>query len=167
MSETIVEAGLASVGSDYRHRPKLITHAGDMVMPGIALKWYDIQPAESPVPESEQLDAREHVAGEIAAGRLSIAGELGFVILHRVTAGYLLLVSTWRQNNEIWESVYAKPIDGTGYESIPQGAHKGTFCVWEMAVAWHESHAWTRYLYSERDDNARRNYLDDRFTGVV
>ena len=42
-----------------------------------------------------------------------------------------------------------------------------TFCVWVLGAVWHEQQAWTRYLYSERDDAAKYAYVQDQMTGLV
>ena len=43
---------------------------------------------------------------------------------------------------------------------FPQdGAHKDTFCVWELAVACHEMKAWKTYLMSNRTDQDADRYL--------
>ncbi len=90
------------------------------------------------------------------------------MILHRCgDAFYFLLVSTWRNENELWELVYAK--DGPKQlEFQPfafDGLHRGTFCVWELAVVWHEQQAWKRYLLSARDEAARLTYQRDCYRG--
>jgi len=68
-------------------------------------------------------------------------GEMGFVILHRCGRDfYFLLVCTWQNGNELWESVYAKKNDAeTDFAEFPLAAtHRATFCVWELAIVWHE-----------------------------
>ena len=76
-------------------------------------------------------------------------GELGFVILHRCGESfYFLLVCTWRNENELWETVWAKTgDDDVFFRPWPaEGAHRPTFCVWELGAVCHEREAWTRYL---------------------
>ena len=60
---------------------------------------------------------------------------LGPWILHRCGDDfYFLLVSTWQNENELWETVWAKD----GSESFAfrpwsvEGTHRPTFCVWEL-----------------------------------
>ena len=48
-----------------------------------------------------------------------------------------------------------------------EGSHRGTFCVWELAPVWHERHAWTRFLASHRNEEAKLAYINDRFSGLV
>jgi hypothetical protein len=48
-----------------------------------------------------------------------------------------------------------------------EGPHRPTFCVWELGAVAHERGAWSRYLLSDRPDEARRDYLRDTFEGLV
>ncbi len=91
------------------------------------------------------------------------------MILHRAGSVLLLMVMTWRNTNEIWESVYFKPTDqASSYTPTEfESSHRGTFCVWELGVVWHERHAWVRFLSSPRDDAAKLAYIHDRFSGRV
>ena len=112
---------------------------------------------------------REFLGLETATGRLPISGDLGFVVNH--LSGdhiYLLLVFTWRGNNEMWESAYYKDTrDGGPFQSVPQGTHRGAICVWEFGAVAHEHLAWTRYLRSDRDERAKRAYAEDQFAGQI
>ncbi|HEY7689313.1 MAG TPA: hypothetical protein VH835_11490, partial [Dongiaceae bacterium] len=134
------------------------------------LKWYDLARAETPVPDGIRQMAREYLTAEASAGRLELDRELGFVILHRCgDAFYFLIISTWRGNNELWESVYYKQDAAmAGFALFPrENRHKGAYCVWELGPAWHEKQAWVRFLDSARDDAAERAYLEDRLAGLV
>jgi hypothetical protein len=100
---------------------------------------------------------------------LQFAQDLGFVLLHRAGSVLLLMIMTWRNTNEIWESVYVKDLtQDTDYRLQEfEGSHRGTFCVWELAPVWHERHAWARLLASQRDEEAKLAYINDRFSGLV
>ena len=80
-----------------------------------------------------------------------------------------LMIVTWRNTNELWESVYAKDVTQTGgYQLVEfENNHRGTFCVWELGPVWHERHAWVRFLSSKRDQAAKLAYVNDRFSGLV
>lgn len=152
-----------SVREDYVHTRKIAEarHLAALT-PGIELKWYNIFPPLAGVARQAEAEARDFLQAEAKAGRLAIDTELGFVILHQLTSGArLLLVCTWRSNNELWESVYVS--EPAGFAPLPSGdPHKGTFCVWEMGAVLHERQAWTRYLFSPRDQQARQEYLTDQ-----
>jgi hypothetical protein len=130
-------------------------------------KWYDICPLDVEITPAQRAESRTFVAAE--AQRLQFAHELGFVLLHRAGPALLLMVMTWRNTNEIWESVYVKDAaQERGYElqEFAQ-SHRGTFCVWELGPVWHERHAWRRFLSSKRDAEAKLAYINDRFAGLV
>ncbi|MEV7413951.1 hypothetical protein [Streptomyces sp. NPDC089919] len=149
---------MASVSAGYRHVRKLLVPGPPLTVPGARLKWYDLHREEHPIPAGEVRAAREFVGAQ-AAG-LGFEDELGFVILHRVGDAYLLLVSTWRGDNECWKTVYFK--DSGRYAPLPHGEpHIATFCVWELGAVRHEQEAWIRFLESARTEADALAYLAD------
>ncbi|MER7754488.1 hypothetical protein [Kitasatospora sp. NPDC097643] len=154
---------MGSVDPSYRHVRKLIVAGEGLDVPGAGLKWYDLHRPEVGIGDGVREKARAFVRAEAGAGALEADGELGFVILHRVHDAYLLLVMTWRNENELWETVYSDPGTGEGFTRMDfPGVRKGTYCVWELGVVGHEQQAWIRYLFSARDEGARADYLADR-----
>jgi hypothetical protein len=161
---------IGDVRADYEHISKLIRPAPSITLDDAVLKWYDVAPAGAPVPPELQDLARGRLEEAAASGALGLSGELGFVILHRCGESfYFLLVSTWRNDNELWETVWAKDGDGEPtFRPWPiEGTHRPTFCVWELGAVWHEQQAWTRYLRSQRDAAAKEAYLQDSYEGPV
>ena len=161
---------LKHVDPGYRHYPKQVAPQALLDLGGARLKWYDLARAEMPVPDEIRKLAQDYVIAESQAGRLELDRELGFVLLHRCGEDfYFLILCSWRGSNELWESVYFKPNTTTpGFALYPrEGRHKGTYCLWEMGVVWHEQQAWLRFLTSARDETAQKHYLDDRFAGPV
>ena len=163
-----------SVSPAYRHHQRLIEPGQPLQLGSGSLKWYVIRRPQSLLPDGLVQDTQAFLRAEVDAGRLDVSGQAGFVILHLADAAdrpdsvALLLVSTWRYANELWESVYAQPLDGTSdYRRVPRGDHAATYCVWELGAVWHERQAWSRYLDSARDDEAERAYMSDLFTGIV
>ena len=159
-----------AVDPGYRHSPKVATPQPSIMLGEAILKWYDIAPAESPVPIAVRALARRCLRDGVKTGRLEIDADLGFVILHRCGESfYFLLVSTWRNENELWETVWAMRDDSeVFFRPWPiEGTHRPTFCVWELGAVAHERLAWTSFLRSRRDDTARRAYLRDCFEGAV
>jgi hypothetical protein len=160
---------VGAIRDDYRHVPKLVHPAAVVEAGGALLKWYDIAEGERPVPREVRALAGEGV--DAIAEEQALAGELGFVMLHRCGATfYFLIVTTWRNENEAWATVWAKsgdeepafrpwPLDG--------GGHHPAFCVWELRAVCHESGAWSRYLRSGRDALAKKEYLRDAYTGAA
>ena len=160
---------IANVSPGYAHRRKQATPGEALSLPGVTLKWYDIATAAAPVPAEIQGLAREFLRREAKAGRLQLEGDCGFVVLHRCGGGdfYFLLPCTWRNDNELWKTTYAKDGRGDfGPFTVP-GAHQPAFCVWELGAITHEQQAWDRYLFSGRDGSARHAYIDDLYRGAV
>lgn len=157
---------IGGVENSYRHRSKLIVPGELLVLPSARLKWYDIHPSENPVDPGVRDRAHRFLASEVAAGRLRLSDDLGFVLLHRCGESfYFLLVSVWRGNNELWETVYT--CDGGEFAPVEGGHTRATFCVWELGAVWHEQQAWSRFLYSARDEPALTGWLADRYAGEV
>ena len=151
---------------EYEHAFKRIEPGETITAAGAVLKWYEIAPASAPVPPAIGDLARQ----ALEEVELDLAGELGFVVLHRCGESfYFLIVSTWRNDNELWESVWAKDGgDAATFEPWPIGrGHRPTFCVWELGAVCHEQRAWSRYLRSGRDARAKDAYLGDSYAGLV
>jgi hypothetical protein len=153
----------------YRHYEKYVTPRPSLELEGARLKWYDMHRREAPIDDAVVRQGHAFFAAEERAGRLELAGDIGFAILHLCGAEtFLLMACTWRNENELWESCYVKKSLSAGFELIPrESRHKPTYCVWEMGAVWHEAQAWKRYLVSARDEPARLAYLADRFAGPV
>ena len=161
-------AGLGVIPPGYRHVSKLVRPSTAIALPGGYLKWYDVHLADVEIPFRVREQARDFLRTEATAGRLNLRGELGFVILHRCgDAFYYLLVCTWRNCNEMWQTGYAR--DGEEPFALVKRTeeHVAMQCVWEMGATTHERTAWSHYLESERDEAAKRAYLADLFTGAV
>jgi hypothetical protein len=162
--------GQTGIPAGYRHVAKLAVPGPALRVEDTVLKWYEIAPADAPVPDEIRALARGALDGDSAAWELDLSEDIGFVILHRCGADfYFLLICTWRNRNEVWETVWAK--DGDGDAAFRPwrvaAAHRPTYCVWELGVVCHESRAWSRYLRSGRDAVALRAYLEDGFDGTV
>ena len=160
----------ASVAVEYQHVDKFARPEPSLALGDTVLKWYDVAPDDAPVPLAIRALARRSLRDACRADELGALGELGFVILHRCGEDfYFLLVCTWRNENELWETAWAKNGDADVLFRpwVTDGAHRPTFCVWELGTVVHEREAWTRYLLSARDERARDSYLRDCYSGVV
>ncbi len=158
-----------SVTPEYRHVEKVVTPEPSLALEGTILKWYDIAPDDAPVPLAIRALARRNLRDAAHDRTLGDLGDLGFVILHRCGEDfYFLLLCTWRNENELWETVLAKNGDDVFFRSWPtDAAHRPTFCVWELGALCHERDAWGEYLRSARDEAARKTYLRSSYQGVV
>jgi hypothetical protein len=156
-----------NVEPDYRHADKEIVPGADLALPAAHLKWYDVRKPDAVIDEDVRAEARAFLTEENRSGRLAIDGELGFSILHLCGKSfYFLIVGTWRNNNEMWESVYAKDTSvGGPFALVEQKSHMEVICVWELGAVVHEREAWTRYLRSARDRAARIAYVTDKYSG--
>ena len=109
---------IGAVRPDYEHYSKHVHPAPSIALPDAVLKWYDIAPPDAPVPSDIRALAESNLRDASRAGELGLDGDLGFVILHRCGESfYFLLVATWRNDNELWETVWAK--DGDARSGIP------------------------------------------------
>jgi hypothetical protein len=170
MSSPVQDVVLRTVERDYRHAPKEVTPGALLELSGAWLKWYNLAPAAEAVPEHIEQRARRFLVAQAGSGGLELDRELGFVILHRCgKAFYFLIVSTWRGSNELWETIFYKENEAME-EFAPytfKGAHRGTFCVWELGAVVHEKDAWVRFLTSERSGLDKESYLEATFRGTV
>lgn len=155
------------VPEGYMYYEKIITPREDLILPTAYLKWYDLYPDDGEITPEQRAEARACLNKEVE--KLNLQGELGFVILHRAGTMLLLLLTTWRNTNEMWEAVYTKDVTkAEGYkQQTYSNNHYGTYCVWELGAIWHERHAWVRFLSSKRDNEAKLAYINDRFSGRV
>lgn len=151
------------VAPQYRHASKEVTPGDSIETKSAVLKWYALFPEGQPVPDDIDRLARSYLA------RMTLEAKgLGFVILHRCGNDfYFLIVSTWRGNNELWETVFYKDSDAMADFALwsREGMHKPTFCVWELVPVWHETESWERFLKTSRDDESAQTWLNDRYSG--
>lgn len=130
----------------------------------IRFKWYNLTKDLENITQSD-IDRAKICIGNASENFQNI-DDLGFVIMHRCGENYLLLVCTWRNENELWESVY---FDGSGGFEVwdRNKIHLPTYCVWEMGIVYHESKTWKTFLGTERTENDKQNYLHAFFEGEV
>jgi len=94
------------VNPAYRHVPKRVTAGQPVTLSLALLKWYELFPVDRPVPEEISRAARRAVESDV-----KVEG-LGFVVLHRCGGDfYFLITNTWRNENELWETVWYKDGD--------------------------------------------------------
>jgi hypothetical protein len=162
-------AALGNVPGSYRHVPKVVTPGAGLAVPGAYLKWYDISREDAEIPPGTREAARDYLRSEASTGGLDLRDELGFVLLHRCgEAFYYLIVCTWREHNEMWQTTYRRDGDDPfGPQAPGEQRHRAIQCVWELGVTAHERVAWSTYLRSARDEPAKRAYLADVYSGEV
>lgn len=155
----------SGIEAGYQHKPKRVTPLAHLDTSGAVLKWYGVYPEDRPITDELTRLARQHLT------TISLEAKgMGFVLLHRCGADfYFLIVCTWRNSNETWETVYYKDGDAMADFALfaRDGIHKPAFCVWELVPVWHEQQAWTRFLTSSRDETAAQTWLDDCYEGLA
>jgi len=165
------EAVAATVPAADVHVAKHATPGRSVSLGDAVLKWYDVARREAPIPDEVGDLARLGLAEAARLGELRLGDALGFVILHRCGEDfYFLIVSSWQNQNELWQTVWVKDGDADpDFHPWPHegGPHRPTFCVWELGVVAHERDAWSRFLRSERNRDARLDYLRDVRSGIV
>ena len=154
------------VAPGYSHVRKALRPAPSLIAPDVFQKWYVVYPHRRPFADAEVGAAQSFLLSEIDAGRLSLRHEVGFTVQHRCANIDIFYVCSWRQNNELWETIYYLPTGGA-YQLASRDSKTGTYCVWVIPVVAHEQRAWLNYLNSARDTAARSAYCRAYATGDV
>lgn len=153
------------VDAGHQHRSKQVTQLAPFMLPQAVLKWYGVHEASRSIPT----DVTEMAQQQLLTAPPEAQG-MGFALLHRCgEAFYFLIVCTWRNSNELWQTVFYRDNDAaTSIALFPRdAAHKPTLCVWELVPVWHEQQAWSRFLTSARDEAAAEQWLQDCYVGVA
>jgi hypothetical protein len=162
-------SAFGNLPGDYQHTAKLAVPGEGLALSDGYLKWYDVRPEQAMIPAEVRAQAREFLRSESDSGGLELNGDLGFVLLHLCGKSfYFLIVCTWRNQNELWQTLYAQDLQyGGGFRLVSRSHHLPVMCVWELGAVLHERRAWTAYLTSARDEEAKHGYLQSRFSGPV
>jgi hypothetical protein len=155
----------------YLHRTKDAVPGPAVRVGAAVMKWYDLDEAANRIlPQTRALAS----AALHGFGSLLTTDHAGFVILHQCSNTFaFLLISTWRGNNELWQSVFYIDEPLTAFAAFtpayPANAPtpRPTFCVWELGIVAHEAQAWQRFLSSDRTPNDLATWQTDCFAGKV
>ena len=153
----------SGIDAGYGHKAKQVTPLAPLTLPAAVLKWYSVHENSCPIPAAVTEAARR----QLTAAAMEAQG-MGFAILHRCGESfYFLIVCTWRNSNELWQTVLYKDRDAATEFALfsRDKAHKPTLCVWELVPVWHEQQAWSRFLTSARNEAAAQQWLQDCFAG--
>ncbi|MDQ6694423.1 MAG: pyridoxamine 5'-phosphate oxidase family protein [Chloroflexota bacterium] len=165
------EAALASIGNvppEYEHHDRIVTPGKELLLPAMRLKWYDVRRPQAVVPRRLVQQARRTITRDVQAGAIRADYGLGTVILHLCDTVAFLIAGTWANCNELRFTVYRHNLAAGGeFRRTEPQVDGQALCVWELAPVWHEREAWRRYLYSPRDDRAKKAYLSDQLSGIV
>jgi hypothetical protein len=165
---SVLEA-VGEVEPGYEHIEKVVRPEPRLTLYDAVLKWYDVASEDAPVPLAVRALARRNLRDASKAGELGLGDGLGFVILHRCGESfYFLLACTWRNENELWETVWARSDGDASFRPWPiEGPHRPTFCVWELGAVCHERQAWSDFLRSPRRERDKEIYLRSAFAGTA
>jgi hypothetical protein len=158
---------LGNVPKNYHHYDCAISPHRPVELPNIVLKWYEIRKPELIIPLPFLRETRSFLESEIKGDRIELGYGLGFVLLHYTEEAAYLIIGTWKNNQELWESLYIKHFNDEGtFQRINLGVDGPTLCVWDMAAVWHEREAWVEYLNSKRSEDDKIRYLEDQYSGL-
>jgi hypothetical protein len=161
-------SAIGNVAPTYRHHDRFVTSGAPLILPGAFLKWYELRQVEARIPRDVVADARSVLTQDVSNGQLVFDYGLGFVVLHYSPPLAYLIVGSWRDNQEFWETLYVRNLTtDEPFTRVEPGTNAPTLCVWELAPVWHERQAWTRFLYSARDTPAKRSWVSDCLSGRV
>jgi hypothetical protein len=152
-----------------RHEYRIAEPQPSLMLKDAILKWYDVAPPDEPVPLAIRALARRCLRDATKDGTLGVEDGLGFIALHRCDDDlYVLSVSTWRDANELEETVWAKSREDVLFHPWPADEpRRAAYAVSELGAFPHEHEAWKTYLQSSQDEPARHTYLRDCYSGLV
>jgi hypothetical protein len=162
IEHTLVEPG---EGNEYR----IAEPQPSLMLKDAILKWYDIAPPDEPVPLAIRALARRCLRDGTKDGTLGVEDGLGFVALQRGADDlYVLSVSTWRDANDLEETIWAKSREDVLFHPWPDDEpRRAEYRSSELGAFPHEHEAWKAYLRSAQDETARHTYLRDCYSGLV
>lgn len=158
---------LGQVPATYEHEWRVVEPRDAIILSNAIFKWYHVRRDGHLIPDSMDEEARSVLVDAAATGYWDMQYGLNFALLHHSTAHAFLITGVWRGHQELWERIYVKdlatnspftPIDRSGLDSPAA-------CVWELAVICHERMAWHQYLFSDRANLDKLDWLDDTYSG--
>jgi hypothetical protein len=151
-----------------RHDDEVAEPRPSLMLKEAILKWYDVAPPDEPVPLAIRALARRCLRDGTKDGTLGVEKGLGFVVLHRCADDlYVLAVSTWRDEDELEETVWAKSRADVLFHPWSNDDACRPYRVSELGAFPHEQESWRTYLRSAKDEAARHAYLRDCYSGLV
>lgn len=154
------------VDPSYEQRSRVVRPRSPLVEHGAVIKWYEVFVATDLDGDALRGDARAIVEARLASGEVPVEHGFGLSVLHHSTMLDYVVLGTWHATQELWLDVHTRAADATGsFRRMTIGIDSSAFCTWELAPIWHEREAWVRYLRSDRDIAARRQFVADVLDG--
>lgn len=149
------------------YKPRYLDFLGIYKHIEFSFKLYVIKKLNEPVDRHIIDEVRSNIAGWLDT--LECAGEhynTGIIVIHFANDGVYVLLSRWVNGNILQHKVYYKSSpQQPGFEIISE---KGfVFCVWELAVYWHERNFWIEHVLSKPSKPEFDKYLNSFYTGCV
>lgn len=90
--------------------------------------------------------------------------KIATLIVHEANEGIFSILNWWVDENMLQNQVYlTSPEESAGFESISDSGI--AFCVWELAIVWHERNAWIKHVLKNPEKPQFEAYLTDTYTG--
>jgi len=90
----------------------------------------------------------------------------GILLIHFAADGIYVLLSRWVNGNILQHKVYFKgSANANEYEVISDIGF--VFCVWELAVYWHERNYWIEHILSKPSKPEFDKYFNSFYSGCV
>lgn len=167
----IEQLDLSQVGNvpvSYQHHQRIVQSGPLLKVPQGYLKWYEVYRSGADIPPNLWREARQFVLVEARQNRISLSYGLGHIVVHLSWPIVFLIAGHWQGHQEMWTRHYTRDLQhDAGFELDCSQGTRPFCCVWEMAPIWHERDAWVRFLYSARDDAAKREFLTDQLNGEI
>lgn len=146
---------------------KLVWRSDDLELRDSWLKWYEIGP-EGVDLAAVSAECRTLVTTLETTGELDVQGCPGFVEVHYCSEVVFLIVMTWTNENELWQSVWVREHGDIAFERTVREhkGHRPMLCVWELMPVSHERDAWVGYLRSRRSSADLAAYRASTFEGM-
>ena len=132
----------------YSARP--IRFAGAIEHRGWRLKRYDIHIEGDPIdPDVYEQGCAYALASLPDPAETDRRPGVGFVICHQGSTVDYLILNWWDNENELFQRVCIRSRPEGRWEP---GEGRGSFCVWDAQVIWHEREAYVRSVLSDSPD---------------
>ena len=137
--------------------PRPIQFARQIEHDGWRLKRYDIHLESEPIDEAVFDSGLERALTLLPSPPMTERRPgVGFVICHQGADSHYIVLNWWDNENELFQHIRirARPDGQWG-----PGEGRGSFCVWDTQVIWHEREAYVRHVLTR--ETSIESYLAD------
>lgn len=137
-------------------RPIGLWRFGDWRIKAYGITAAGERPGNILVDEAREITKRTLPRPAVAPARYG----LGYTIVHRGKAGDYVFVDWWTDQDIVQHHPFGRAT-GEGGPLQPGWPPGAGFCVWELAVCWHEREAWVEHVLRRGDAPDFDAYLTD------